>query len=128
MAKTMADPRAKPVTSTSGATSTLGANSVAIPIALPAAVPACGGRNHYFGKGNARPYSARLRSGRDGSGRSRTASLADIRGDWRRPDTLRHDFRGINPADAQILLIEGSDRILSTFPPHLSEAAERALI
>ena len=43
-------------------------------------------------------------------------------------DTLRRDFRSINPADAQILLLEGADRILSTFPPELSEAAERALI
>ena len=43
-------------------------------------------------------------------------------------DTLRHDFRNINPAEAQILLIEGGDRILSTFPPDLSEAAERSLI
>jgi len=43
-------------------------------------------------------------------------------------DTLRHDFRSINPAEARILLIEGVDRILSTFPPDLSEAAERSLI
>jgi len=43
-------------------------------------------------------------------------------------DTLRHDFRSINPAQAQILLLEGSDRILSTFPPDLSEKAEHALI
>jgi len=43
-------------------------------------------------------------------------------------DTLRHDFRSINPAEAHILLLEGSDRILATFPAHLSEAAERSLI
>src|SRR5205807_6390882 len=43
-------------------------------------------------------------------------------------DTLRHDFRHINPAEARILLLEGTDRILSTFPPELSEAAERQLI
>ena len=43
-------------------------------------------------------------------------------------DTLRHDFRSIKPAEAQILLLEGSDRILGTFPPQLSEAAERSLI
>ena len=42
-------------------------------------------------------------------------------------DTLRHDFRSINPAEAQILLLEGGDRILPTFPPELSEAAERSL-
>jgi NADH dehydrogenase, FAD-containing subunit len=43
-------------------------------------------------------------------------------------DTLRHDFRSINPAESQILLLEGGDRILSAFPPELSEAAERSLI
>jgi NADH dehydrogenase len=43
-------------------------------------------------------------------------------------DTLRRDFRSINPAEARILLLEGSDRILSTFPPELSLAAERSLI
>jgi NADH:ubiquinone reductase (H+-translocating) len=43
-------------------------------------------------------------------------------------DTLRHDFRHINPAEAHILLLEGGDRILSTFPPELSAAAERSLI
>jgi NADH dehydrogenase len=43
-------------------------------------------------------------------------------------DTLRHDFRHINPAEAHILLLEGGDRILSAFPPQLSEAAERSLI
>ena len=43
-------------------------------------------------------------------------------------DTLRHDFRQINPAEAQILLLEGTDRILSAFPPELSEAAVRSLI
>ena len=32
-------------------------------------------------------------------------------------DTLRHDFRRINPADAEILLIEGEDRVLPLFPP-----------
>ena len=34
-------------------------------------------------------------------------------------DTLRKDFRHINPADANIFLIEGEDRVL----PHLSAAA-----
>ena len=43
-------------------------------------------------------------------------------------DTLRHDFRSINPAESQILLLEGGDRILSAFPLDLSEKAERALI
>jgi NADH dehydrogenase len=43
-------------------------------------------------------------------------------------DTLRHDFRVINPAESRILLLEGSDRILGAFPPDLSESAERQLI
>jgi NADH dehydrogenase len=42
-------------------------------------------------------------------------------------DTLRHDFRHINPAEAAILLVEGADRVLPSFPPDLSAKAERAL-
>jgi NADH dehydrogenase len=43
-------------------------------------------------------------------------------------DTLRHDFRHIDPRDAAILLIEGEPRILPAFPPDLSAKAERQLI
>ena len=43
-------------------------------------------------------------------------------------DTLRKDFRSINPADANIFLIEGTDRVLPPYPPELSRAAERSLI
>ena len=43
-------------------------------------------------------------------------------------DTLRHDFRHINPSEARILLIEGEGRVLPTFPPDLSDKAERQLI
>lgn len=43
-------------------------------------------------------------------------------------DTLRHDFRTINPAESTILLVEGTDRVLSAYPPDLSAQAERALI
>ncbi len=42
-------------------------------------------------------------------------------------DTLRHDFRCIDPAEAQIILIDGLDRVLPTFPAELSAAAERDL-
>ena len=42
-------------------------------------------------------------------------------------DTLKHDFRRINPAEAKILLIEGADRVLPTYPPKLSAAAQRML-
>lgn len=43
-------------------------------------------------------------------------------------DTLRHDFRHINPSEAKILLVEGESRVLPTFPADLSEKAERQLI
>ena len=43
-------------------------------------------------------------------------------------DTLRHDFRRIDPAQAQILLVEGEDRVLPLFPPDLSSKAEKQLI
>ncbi len=43
-------------------------------------------------------------------------------------DTLRKDFRSIDPADANIFLIEGADRVLPTYTPKLSAAAEQALI
>lgn len=43
-------------------------------------------------------------------------------------DTLRHDFRHIDPREAQITLVEGEPRVLPTFPPDLSEKAERQLI
>jgi NADH:ubiquinone reductase (H+-translocating) len=37
--------------------------------------------------------------------------------------TLKDDFRAIDPAQAQILLLEGAERILATFPPDLSARA-----
>jgi NADH dehydrogenase len=43
-------------------------------------------------------------------------------------DTLRHDFRHIDPTEAGILLIEGADRVLPAFPPELSAKAEKQLI
>jgi NADH:quinone reductase (non-electrogenic) len=42
-------------------------------------------------------------------------------------DTLRHDFRAIDPTSARILLVEASDRVLTSFPPKLSAKAERSL-
>jgi NADH dehydrogenase len=41
--------------------------------------------------------------------------------------TLRNNFRAIDPASARILLVEGLDRVLSTFPPKLSAKAARSL-
>ena len=43
-------------------------------------------------------------------------------------DTLRGDFRHINPAEASILLVEGTDRVLPAYPADLSAKAEEALI
>lgn len=43
-------------------------------------------------------------------------------------DTLRKDFRSINPAEANIFLIEGSGRLLPPYPEKLSAAAEKSLI
>jgi NADH dehydrogenase len=42
--------------------------------------------------------------------------------------SLAHEFRHIDPADSQILLIEAGDRILGTYPPDLSAKAERSLL
>jgi NADH:ubiquinone reductase (H+-translocating) len=42
-------------------------------------------------------------------------------------DTLRNDFRTIDPRTARILLVEALDRVLTTFPPSLSAKAGRSL-
>jgi NADH dehydrogenase len=43
-------------------------------------------------------------------------------------DTLRHDFRHINPASSRILLLEGGGRVLPAYPADLSAQAEKSLI
>ena len=40
-------------------------------------------------------------------------------------ETLKHDFRNINPREARILLVEGGPRILPAFPEDLSLRAEK---
>ena len=42
-------------------------------------------------------------------------------------DTLRRDFRAIDPGEGRVLLVEVADRVLTTFPPSLSHKAERSL-
>jgi len=42
-------------------------------------------------------------------------------------ETLRHDFRRISPGRARVILIDGLDRILTSFPPSLSAKATRSL-
>jgi NADH:ubiquinone reductase (H+-translocating) len=41
--------------------------------------------------------------------------------------TLAKDFRRIDPTQVRVLLVEGRDRVLSSYPPALSAAAKRAL-
>jgi NADH:ubiquinone reductase (H+-translocating) len=41
--------------------------------------------------------------------------------------TLKNDFRSIKPEEAQIILMDGGPRILSSFPEDLSEKAYRSL-
>jgi NADH dehydrogenase len=42
-------------------------------------------------------------------------------------DTLRRDFRAIDPREGRILLVETADRVLTSFPPSLSAKAARSL-
>ncbi len=43
-------------------------------------------------------------------------------------DTLRRDFRAINPEESRILILDGGPRLLGAFPEDLSEKAERSLM
>jgi NADH dehydrogenase FAD-containing subunit len=42
-------------------------------------------------------------------------------------DTLKHDFRAIDPSSAHIILVEGTDRVLPLYPSALSEATRKML-
>jgi NADH dehydrogenase len=42
-------------------------------------------------------------------------------------DTLRDDFRAIDPGGARVLIVETAGRVLTTFPESLSRRAERSL-
>ncbi|HET7168678.1 MAG TPA: NAD(P)/FAD-dependent oxidoreductase [Candidatus Limnocylindrales bacterium] len=42
-------------------------------------------------------------------------------------DTLRRNFRAIDPADARIILVEAMDRVLPPYPPDQSASAQRQL-
>jgi NADH:ubiquinone reductase (H+-translocating) len=42
-------------------------------------------------------------------------------------DTLRRDFKTVDPRTARILLVEAADRVLTSFPPSLSTRAARSL-
>jgi NADH:ubiquinone reductase (H+-translocating) len=43
-------------------------------------------------------------------------------------DTLRRDFRAIDPRGSRILLVEAVDRVLTSFPESLSRRAEASLV
>jgi NADH:ubiquinone reductase (H+-translocating) len=43
-------------------------------------------------------------------------------------ETLRHDFKFIKPEEAQIIVVDGSQRVLPAFPEDLSKKAENALL
>lgn len=43
-------------------------------------------------------------------------------------DTLRHDFRNINTSEARIILVEGTERVLPTYPDQLSASARKMLM
>ena len=42
-------------------------------------------------------------------------------------DTLRREFRTVDPTSGRILLVETADRLLTSFPPKLSDKAARSL-
>ena len=42
-------------------------------------------------------------------------------------DTLKYNFRDIDPSQASILLVEATERVLPPYPPALSEAARKML-
>jgi NADH dehydrogenase len=42
-------------------------------------------------------------------------------------DTVRREFRAVDPRTARIVLVEAADRVLTTFPPTLSARATRSL-
>jgi NADH dehydrogenase len=42
-------------------------------------------------------------------------------------DTLRRDFRNIDPSKARIILVEGTNRVLPVYPPKLSASARRMI-
>lgn len=42
-------------------------------------------------------------------------------------ETLREDFRSINPEETKVVLLEGMDRVLPPYPSELSAAAQKSL-
>lgn len=58
--------------------------------------------------------------GAGATGMELSGALAEIAN-----ETLKHDFRNINPQEARIILIEGGSRVLAAYPEDLSAKAEK---
>ena len=43
-------------------------------------------------------------------------------------ETLKHDFRSIRSKDARILVVDGGQRLLASYPEDLSKRAEKQLV
>jgi NADH dehydrogenase len=71
-------------------------------------------------EGEARAWLTFVIVGAGATGLELSGALAEIA-----RETLRHDFRKINPQEARIILIEGAPRVLGPFPEDLSAKAEK---
>src|SRR6202040_936369 len=69
---------------------------------------------------NARAWLTFVIVGAGATGMELAGALAEIAN-----ETLKNDFRHINPSEARILLVEGGPRVLSSFPEDLSAKAEK---
>jgi NADH dehydrogenase len=69
---------------------------------------------------DARAWLTFIIVGAGATGMELAGALAEIA-----QETLRHDFRKINPRDARIILMEGAPRVLGAFPEDLSAKAEK---
>src|ERR1700732_4304961 len=67
----------------------------------------------------ARAWLAFVIVGAGATGLELAGALAEIAN-----ETLKHDFRRINPTEARIIIVEGGDRVLASYPPGLSAKAE----
>jgi len=70
-------------------------------------------------KAEAREWLTFVIVGAGATGLELAGALAEIAN-----ETLKNDFRRINPKDARIILMEGGERVLAAYPPDLSEKAE----
>src|ERR1700687_6072490 len=68
----------------------------------------------------ARPWLTFVIVGAGATGLELSGALAEIA-----TETLRHDFRKIQPQEARIILMEGAARVLGAFPEDLSAEAEK---